>query len=244
MSRFVTLLLGFSMASLLAVIYLQLDRPVARVVVDGPLDAAEQAQIRAAVLESLDGGLLSADLQQLEAGIMALDWPRAITIRRAWPDALLLEVEKPAVIAGWQEDYLASDGRIVRLPGGRSDLPRFDCRIATPRRAMEIYYRLNEAAAGDGLAIEHLMENELGEWKLSLRTLEGDGLLSVTLGARSMQERFERFLVVYRQRLSGRTAEVGRVDARYDNGVAVSWLPGSTTVAMRADRGDRAPESI
>lgn len=244
MSRFLTLLSGVCMVSLLAVIYLQLDRPVARVVVDGPLEPAEQAQIRAAVLATLEGGLLSANLQRLEAGIMALDWPRAVAIRRAWPDALHLEVEKPAVIAAWQEAYLASDGRIVRLPGGRSDLPRFDCQVATPRRAMEIYYRLNEAAAVDGLTIEHLMENELSEWKLSLRTLDGDGLLSVTLGARSMQERFERFLVVYRQRLSGRAAEVARVDARYDNGVAVSWLPGSTTVAMRAGHSDRAPESI
>ncbi len=236
--------LAASMVLLALVAYLSLDRPVTRVLVSGPLDGAEQAQIREAVLANLNGGLLSLDLRELEAGVMALDWPRAVAIRRIWPDGLRLEVEKPAVVAGWQDAYLASDGRIVQLPGERHDLPRFECRHAEPRRAMEIYQRLSEAAARDGLTLERLTENELGEWGILLRAAGGAGRVAVTLGAESMQARFERFLVVYRHHLAGRDAEIARVDARYDNGVAVSWRAPDADGALVAARGALPPEAI
>ncbi|MDX1552747.1 MAG: cell division protein FtsQ, partial [Marinobacter sp.] len=43
------------------------------------------------------------------------------------------------------------------------------------------------------------------------------------LGRDQVEERFERFITVYQERLASRSDEVSRVDARYSNGVAVQW---------------------
>ncbi|HEY5645272.1 MAG TPA: FtsQ-type POTRA domain-containing protein [Pseudomonadales bacterium] len=224
------------LAGLAALIYVHLDRPVLRVSVVGQLDDAEREQIRTTVRSQLRGGMLSADLDGLSSAILELSWPREVTVRRNWPETLQISVEKPAVVAAWRDAYLASDGQVVRLPGGRSNLPRFECSLAEPRQAMEIFHRLSRAGSRDGLRVERLTENPLGEWGATLTRTDAEGEVNVVLGAESVMERFDRFLVVYRQHLAGRLAEIARVDARYDNGVAVSWSkedPEPTLVAAR-----------
>ncbi|MGD8416086.1 MAG: FtsQ-type POTRA domain-containing protein [Pseudomonadales bacterium] len=234
MDRLVAIVVTLIVGALAVAIYVQLDRPVVRVSVSGQLDDAERAQIREAVRQHLNGGLLSTNLAALSEGILALSWPREVTIRRDWPGTLAIAVEKPAVVAGWKDAYLASDGEVVHLPGRRDDLPRFDCSLAEPRMAMEIYHGLNRSGAADGLVIERLEENELGEWSLTFHVPAADASMTVVLGAESMQERFDRFLVVYRQYLSGQESHIARVDARYDNGVAVSWVPDALVAARGA----------
>jgi cell division septal protein FtsQ len=182
MDKLIAVSFGLVLAGLATIIYWHLDSPIVRVSVAGQLDEAEREQIRDAVRAHLQGGMLSADLDGLTRGILDLSWPRGVSIRRSWPGTLQIDVEKPAVIAGWRDAYLASDGRVVRMPGRQDDLPRFECSLAEPRRAMEI------------------------------------------------------FLVVYRQHLAARIAEIGHIDARYDNGVAVSWAPVDGGVRLVAAR--------
>ena len=220
-------------------VYLQLDQPVARVLVTGPLLPEERKAIEVAVVEHLDGGILSADLEALRAGILGLGWPRTVAIRRSWPGTLSLEVEKPTVVARWQDAYLASDGRVVQLPAGKPGLPRLDCASADPRAAMEMFHRLSEAVEAAGLFIEHLSENAFGEWqvRVSNGTMEA---LPVKLGAETMEERLNRFLLVFEEHLSTRAAEIAAVDARYHNGIAVSWREAELLAAA----GENASESI
>jgi cell division protein FtsQ len=230
MAKFIAILSFTGILAISLVIYVQLDQPIRRVLVQGELDQAERIQIQSAVRRSLDGGLLSADLDALAEGILDLGWPRNVAIRREWPSGLDIQVEKPTVVARWQDAYLASDGSVIRLPTERRGLPRFDCSISEPRRAMEIYHRLSEIVAGAGLGIERLTENPFGEWDLTFTTPNGRQL-TVRLGSESTSERLERFVAVYRQHLAGRADEIEAVDARYDNGVAVSWTLESELVA-------------
>ncbi len=222
-------------------VYLQLDQPVTRVNVTGQLLPEERQAIEAAVLEHLNGGILSADLDALQAGILDLAWPRAVAIRRSWPGTLSLEVEKPAVVARWQDAYLASDGRVVHLPVGVPGLPRLDCAVAEPRDAMEMFHRLSEAAEAAGLFIEHLGENAFGEWQV----LVSNGSvqrLPVRLGAEAVDERLDRFLLVFQEHLSARATEIAAIDARYHNGIAVSWQ--ESDASLLAAAGENASESI
>ena len=230
MAKLASLLLVVCMLALAVLAYVHLDQPVEKVLVRGQLDSAERQQVQAAVRASLDGGLLSSNLRAISEGILGLGWPRSVAIRRDWPGALLIEVEKPAVVARWRDAYLASDGRVVRLPTEHPGVPRFNCAASEPKRAMEVYHRLNEIAAGAGLAISVLEENQFGEWDLTFRTPNGNSL-SVRLGAESVDERLTRFGVVYQKQLAGRAEEIDAVDARYDNGVAVSWVSEAELVA-------------
>lgn len=201
-------------------VWQQLDRPVRSVRVEGTLSAAEQQAIRQVVSESLDQGVLSLDLEGLSGRIHELSWPRSVRVRRVWPDALVIRVERESVVARWGDGgYLTSAGKVVQLADGAEDVPHLATTLSSPRRAMEVYQMLESRVQVVGFSINRLEENSLGEW---LMTFE-DGI-TVALGNESLSARLERFLFGYQRALSERRAEIAHIDARYDNGIAVGWI--------------------
>ena len=200
-------------------VWRQLDNPVRSVRVEGRLSPGEQGAIRDVVSRSLDEGVLSLDVAELSGRILALSWPRAVEVRRVWPDALVIRVEKESVVAAWGDGgYLNSAGKIVQLADGAEGVPELATSLSDPRRAMEIYQVLESRVNPAGLSIERLEENSLGEWLITLT-----GGATVALGNEALIERLERFLLAYRRALSERHDEIAHVDVRYDNGLAVRW---------------------
>lgn len=218
----------------------QLDGPVRAVRVEGRLTAAEQQAIRDVVARNVSQGVLSLDMEALGRHIRELSWPRSVEVRRVWPDALVIRVEKESVVAAWGTGgYLTSAGKVVALPeddrAGAGDVPTLSTSMAEPRRAMEIYQMLASRLAPAGFSIVRLAENELGEWLLTL-----DGGITVALGNQSIARRLDRFLLTYRQALAERADEIEHVDARYGNGIAVRWADDTVGALSRA----RPPGSI
>lgn len=198
----------------------QLDRPIRSVRVEGKLSAGEQQAIRDVVSDSLNQGVLSLDTVDLSERIRALSWPRSVLVRRVWPDALVIRVERESVVAAWGDGgYLTSAGKVVRLADGGRDVPHLVTSMAPPRRAMEVYQMLESRVKPAGFSIARLEENELGGW---IMTFEDS--ITVALGSESLSARLERFLLGYRRALHERHAEIAHVDARYDNGIAVGWV--------------------
>ena len=52
--------------------------------------------------------------------------------------------------------------------------------------------------------------------------------MTVRLGRRQVDERFERFLTVALRMVCQRAADIAYVDMRYTNGFAVGWRSGAT----------------
>jgi len=213
-------------------VWLQLDRPVRSVRVEGALSPAEQRAIRQVVSDSLKPGILSLDLGDLDARIHDLSWPRTVEVRRLWPDALVIRVEKEAVVAAWGDGgYLNSAGTVVTMADGSEDVPTLATAMAPPRRAMEVYQMLASRLQPLGFRIARLGENELGEW---LVTLERG--ISIALGNEAVGPRLNRFLTAWERGLSGRADEIAHVDTRYGNGVAVRLVQSPDVGALSGAR--------
>ena len=88
---------------------------------------------------------------------------------------------------------------------------------------------MSDQLVGYGLGFAGLSLEERGAWTLTLT----NGI-EVVLGRDQVEERFERFIAVYENRLAARVDEVSRIDARYSNGVAVQW---------KSDVAQAAPKS-
>jgi cell division protein FtsQ len=80
---------------------------------------------------------------------------------------------------------------------------------------------LGQVLADTPLKVAEVEEDALGEWRVTFT----NGL-TVSLGHEELLERVERFSHVYRKVIEERIAQVDHVDARYRNGVAVSWRDG------------------
>ena len=115
MIRLVVAILLLVMAGLAVSLVSALDRPITKIRIKGDLNAAERSQVRETLTLTVDGGLLSIDLPQIVSSLEALSWPRAVKVRRVWPDALTIELNKAVVVAAWNDDYLTSEGQIVEL---------------------------------------------------------------------------------------------------------------------------------
>ncbi len=127
----------------------QMDRPIENVRVIGELTAGEQQQIEAAVLTGLDAGILSVDLSEVRDRLQSLSWTRRVTVRRVWPPGLDIAVDKDVPVAVWGVGaHLTSNGRVMAIPDAPAALPVFDCALASPRGALEVYLLLQESLPG------------------------------------------------------------------------------------------------
>lgn len=215
----VAMLMTAALAAAAWSIWAQLDRPVRSVRVLGVMTEAERQVIQEVVLSNLTRGILSLDADDLVADIEALSWPREVRVRRVWPDALTIDVQRESVVAAWGDGgYLTSAGKVVNLSDGPAGVPFLAASLSTPRQAMDLYQMLTLRVADAGLTIVRLEENSLGEWLLTF-----DTGMTLALGNEALTERLSRFLLAYRHALASRAQAVAHVDTRYDNGLAVRW---------------------
>ena len=197
-----------------------MNSPVQVVRVSGELSLPERDAVKAAVLQRLDGGLLGISLDDVVEGVLALSWPREVRVRRMWPGIVDVNVTKDTFVARWGGGgVLNSGGQVVDSAGPPDEsLPLIRCANANGSRAMQIFQMLGQVLADTSLKVAEVEEDALGEWRVTF-TNE----LTVSLGHEELLERVERFSHVYRKVIEERIAQVDHVDARYRNGVAVSW---------------------
>jgi cell division protein FtsQ len=199
--------------------WVALDRRIETVEVTTELTPDESAAVSTAVHGAIAGGILSVDIDAVAAALIALSWPRSVTVRRVWPDRLQVSVVKSTLIARWKGDrYLTSTGTVVSSEEAMKDLPNLECAMAAPREAMEMYGLLQEISAQESLTLAELRQNRIGEWQV--RFVDG---MTVNLGAEKVIERMHRFMAAWRDASVTNGAAIAYVDTRYPNGVAIRF---------------------
>ncbi len=215
-----------------------LDAPVQRFVIDGELSDAERAELTERLGAADIGGVLSTDLDGVLAAVRTLPWVRATGVRRAWPDALHVALEREQPVAAWGADaYVSASGRLLALPDEHSGLPRFDVALASTQQAMSVYRLLDQLAQQAALTVDALQQDRQGQWHVALTG--DDTAVLVVLGAERLDERMRRFLTIYERALAGEGQRPVYADLRYANGVAVRLAAEAEAVAeASADGGE------
>ena len=224
----------FTVVALLAAAlwgYFLLDKPVRVVEVLGELAPEEAQQVRRRIAESAPMRLLSTDLDVLRERVLALSWPRRVSLRRIWPDKLSVFIERETVVVRWGDDaYLSDTGTVVHSPDKPGAVPHLHCALASPKEALATYRHLQGIASQEGLTITALEENALGDWRLTF----ANGAQAV-LGAARLHDRMHRALKVHRHLAERGRARVVYLDLRYPNGAAVRMAGDSAATHLLAD---------
>lgn len=222
-----TLVLAAAIAALRA-----MDRPVKVVRVQAELSDVERQEVREAIDGLVGQGMLSLDLDQVVATMRGLSWPRIVSVRRDWPDGLVITLVKETFVARWGASAaLNSAGEVFEDVALDRPLPVLRADEAGPGRAMQTFQLLQGVAGPFASSIEVLEQSDTGEW-----TVELDDGFRVVLGRDELAARLGRFLTVHRRVLRGQVGEVAWVDARYANGVAVKWRDGHVDSAAALAR--------
>lgn len=214
----------------LAVAYHELSKPgrlPLRVVeINGDFQHLDASAIEQVVMQTIDGGFFSCDMQKLRAAVVAMPWVEDVSIRRSWPDRLSMMVTEEVPLARWGDDALVSVGANVFRPArldGFTGLVKLSGPLGSQARVVAFLQAVVPPARSRGLTITEIELDERRHWWLRF-----DGQLTVSLGRDDIENRLAQFFRVYPSlaQQPGRLPE--RVDMRYAHGFAVRWraVPG------------------
>ncbi len=197
-----------------------LDRQFDAVHVEGDLNRMEHETLMGALEPLIGNSYFASDLNRVKEQVEMLPWVQSAAVGREWPGTLTVDVIEHHPVAFWNGRALMNRNGEVFSPANPrvSGIPAF---FGPEGKSAEVLERARHFAAdleSQGLRLAQVALEERGAWTMQL-----DNGISVVLGRDRVEERFQRFLTVYENRLAPIEASVARVDARYGNGVAVSW---------------------
>ncbi|MGI9245098.1 MAG: cell division protein FtsQ/DivIB [Steroidobacteraceae bacterium] len=198
-----------------------LDRPVRRVLLEGPFQRVAPPEIEAALAEVARGGLASVDLDRIRKRVEAIDWVDNAVVTRVWPDAIRVVVNEQVAAARWNDTGLLNARGELFLRNARyvpPELPLLEGPDGTESDVAQLYIEAQGRLLEAGVRLTGVRLDARGAWELQL----GDGL-QVRLGRQAVHERLERFIRLASPMVAKRAAEISYVDMRYTNGFSVGW---------------------
>jgi cell division protein FtsQ len=175
----------------------------------------------------LKGNFFTTDLEQVREAFESVPWVRQATVRREWPNQLIVELEEHVALGTWGED-----GRILSVKGDlftvnlaevddEQKLPKFDGPEGSEKEVLARFAQLRDWFAPLKLTPQVLSLSSRYAWTVKL-----DNGTRVALGREqdqnTMKTRVERLVGIYPQLVSRLGSAIGTIDMRYPNGLALS----------------------
>jgi len=191
------------------------------------------------VVRGLRGGFFTLDLDSARLAFERLPWVRQATVRRLWPNRLLVEISEHVPAAAWNgQQILSVHGELFPVRPWDA-LPRIHAPEGMQRQVAMRLAEFQGLVAPAGWRIASLQVSPRGAWRLALepatparsQALAAAGptpRVSLELGRDRHVERVKRFLTFY-DAATARLGPLTQIDLRYPNGFAV----------RRPETGDR-----
>ena len=182
--------------------------------------------LRNSSLWRLKGNFFTANLDSVRQVFEAVPWVRRATVRREWPNQLIVTLEEHEALGTWGEDgrLLSTKGDVFTANLAEAeedhDLPEFDGPEGSEKEVLSRYDELRKWFAPLQLVPQALSLSSRYAWTVKL-----DNGMSVALGreqtSTTLKERVDRLLGIYPQ-LVEHLPEIETIDMRYQNGLALS----------------------
>ena len=223
---------------LLAGVWLMMNRPMFTlgvIQVEGANNSALQhvdAQIiRSSALLKLKGNFFTANLDSVRAAFETVPWVRKASVRREWPNRLIVTLEEHIPLGTWGDD-----GEILSVKGDvftanlaeaeeETKLLEFSGPVGSEKEVLAHYLEFKDwfkrLDPKLDLTPEAVNYSKRYAWVVKL-----NNGLTVQLGREEnstvLQERVERLIEVYPELTSRLQGKIESVDLRYPNGLALT----------------------
>jgi cell division protein FtsQ len=209
---------------LIAVAYQQLNMktvlPISSVKIEGEFKYLDKDQLREQAMPVVDGGFFSVDLVAVRNALLELSWVEDVSVRRQWPDQLLVRVMEKQPVVFWGEAAVLSSKGDLFSPGQvlNERLPRLNGPEGLHKTMFKELARMQAWLLETGLYIQVMKLDARRSWTLIM-----ENGIELRLGRNNMYERLQRFASVYRNNFQSETRKIEHIDMRYTNGFAVAW---------------------
>ena len=184
--------------------------------------------VKNGVVGKIKGNFFTTNLEQVRNTFEAVPWVRKASVRREWPNQLIVQVEEHEALGTWGEDgrllSVKGDAFTANLAEADEDhaLPAFEGPEGSEKEVLSRFAELRSWFAPVKLVPESLSLSNRYAWTVRL-----DNGMSVELGRDldkdTLKGRVHRLVSIYPQ-LVARLQEgrIDTIDMRYPNGLALS----------------------
>ena len=161
------------------------------------------------------------DVHAVKLAAESVPWVDRASVRRVWPDTLVVEIEEQIPLAYWGSGtatLLNTRGEPFHPAAVPAGLPRLGGPEGMEQVVAARYQTLSRQLAELNLAVVELQLSPRRAWALRL-----DNGLRLSLGREAGPEALARFVTVYPQVLARQVERMQGVDLRYTNGFSVRW---------------------
>ena len=193
---------------------------------EAPLQHVNPLTIKSAALPRIRGNFFTANLDVARQAFEAVPWVRKATIRREWPNRLVVTLEEHQPLGTWgDEGHLVSvvgdvfTANLAEAEEG-GELLEFNGPAGTEKEVIERYAELRSWFAPISLAPEGLTLSSRYAWTVKL-----NNGMTVELGREqtrtTVKDRVARLVSIYPQLVARLQDRIENVDMRYPNGLAL-----------------------
>ena len=185
-----------------------------------------------------DIGLVSVDLDAVRRAVEQLPWVDRATVERQWPDSLNIRVTEQVPAARWGANGLLNTRGELFISEARHippELPRLSGPRGTEAEVARRYLAAQGMLIEAGMRLTAVRLDLRGSWEFDL-----DNGITVRLGRRQVDERFQRFVTTGVGQIATHTSDISYIDMRYTNGFAIGWRAGNQRVAAGTPEDDNS----
>lgn len=190
------------------------------------LKHVSHSTIRSTALPRIRGNFFTANLDAVRQAFESVPWVRKASVRRSWPNGLVVTVEEHLPLGTWGED-----GRLLSVAGElftanlaeaeeEGDLPAFAGPPGSEKEVVSRYRDFQQWFRVVNLKPEAVSLSGRYAWSVKL-----DNGMAVELGREQSREtlkaRVERLVMVYPLLVARLSDRIESVDMRYPNGLAL-----------------------
>ena len=182
--------------------------------------------LRAGTQNRIKGNFFTSNLDSVRGVFESVPWVRRASVRREWPNQLIVSLEEHEALGTWGED-----GRLLSVKGDvftanvaeaedDHELPAFSGPDGSEKDVLATYVNLAKWFAPLKMAPAALSLSSRYAWTVKL-----NNGMSVALGREQnhtiLKARVDRLVGIYPQ-LASRLDNIDTIDMRYQNGLALS----------------------
>lgn len=219
--------------------------PIKKIELINRLENQESRELQLVSAQAINGGFFSLNVEQFRTELInKLPWVKLVSVRKIWPDKLLLSIEEYKPVVRWKSvqhrlstdreqknndlhyQLLSSEGVVFKPELTIKQQRKFNAMAlisGTDERAKEIMqncYVMNEHLQQIKLSISECGMNARRTWQLIL-----NNGMTLKLGKEMIMPRLDRFIRSFNGALKDYIDRVAYADLRYSNGFSIKWKP-------------------
>lgn len=195
--------------------------PIRWLELEGAFDRVSAEQLRASLVPVANGSFFTVDLAAVKSAAFKQSWVSTVTVQKAWPDTVRVQVAEYVPLAHWIDGQLISaEGRQFQVPGADEiqGLPWLSGPDTQLESVFGTWKEFNNELMPTGLEIEQIRLDPRGAWFLEL-----NNGTQVHIGREQATSRLQTLVKSWPGLMQGQDLAPLSIDLRYTNGFAVRW---------------------